>query len=108
MPMTEQSYRTVIVTYACMHTATFRKPWPKVGDEVMCVRCRKSTTVFELAEEWRNKCDNCRFGRTLGSDAKLRTIQSAMGHATKFGHSVRVFYGNDLRETVTPPPDTLL
>jgi hypothetical protein len=106
--MTEQSFRTRLITYTCMHTATFRKPWPKVGDELICNRCRTGVTVFAVAEEWRNKCDQCRFGRTLGSDAKTRTIDSAMGHATRFGHTVKVYYGESLQETITPAPDTLL
>jgi len=105
--MTEQSGRTKVVTYACMHTAIFTKPWPKVHDEIICAKCRKPTWVFELASEYAVNCTNCRFGRTLGSDGKIRAGQSAMKHANARGHVVVMYFGDTKIETVSPLPDTL-
>lgn len=107
MGMTEQSGRTKVVTYACMHTAIFSKPWPKVYDQVICARCRKETWVFDLASEYAANCTGCRFGRTFGSDGKIRAGQSAMKHANARGHVVEMYFGDTKIETVTPLPDTL-
>lgn len=105
--MTEQAYQTMQVTYACMHTATFRKPWPKVGDELICNRCRKETFVFMIEPHWRNNCLDCRFGRSFGVDGKLTAGQSAAKHANARGHRVGLYLGESLAETIIPGPDTL-
>lgn len=107
MGMTEQSGRTKVVTYACMHTAIFTKPWPKVYDEIICAKCRKSTWVFALESEYAVSCQDCRYGRTFGSDGKLRAGQSAAKHANARAHSVGLYFGDDKIETVVPGPDTL-
>lgn len=107
MTKQELNGRTKVVTYACLHTAIFTKPWPHVGDELICAKCRKSTTVFELAAEWAVACTSCRFGRTFGSDGKIRADQSASKHADARAHVVDLYFGNVKIETVTPLPDTL-
>lgn len=107
MGMTEQRGRTKLVTYACMHTATFAKPWPNVYDEVICVRCRETTYVFALEPEWSVSCKSCRYGRTFGCDGKLRAGQSAAKHANARAHTVEMYFGDDKIETVVPGPDTL-
>jgi hypothetical protein len=99
--------QTRVVTYECLHTAIFAKPWPHVGDELMCARCRAETRVFELAPEYAVSCGSCRFGRTFGVDGKIRAGQSAAKHANARGHVVRMYFGDTKIETVVPGPDTL-
>ena len=98
---------TRVVTFACLHSAIFEKPWPNVGDELICARCRATTTVFQLAPEYAVTCSNCRFGRTFGADGKIRAGQSAAKHANARGHVVHMYFGDDKIESVLPGPDTL-
>lgn len=98
---------TRVVTYECLHTAIFEKPWPSVGDEIICARCRASTRVWQLASEYAVVCRSCRFGRTFGADGKIRAGQSAAKHANARAHSVDMYFGESKIETVVPGPDTL-
>lgn len=99
--------QTRVVTFECLHTAIFEKPWPHVGDELICARCRTGTRVFELAPEYAVTCTSCRYGRTFGVDGKIRAGQSAMKHANARGHVVHMYFGDTKIETVSPLPDTL-
>lgn len=98
---------TRVVTYECLHTAIFEKPWPNVGDEIICARCRVGTRVWRLAPEYAVTCTKCRFGRTFGADGKIRAGQSAAKHANARGHLVDMYYGETKIESVCPGPDTL-
>ena len=98
---------TRVVTYECLHTAIFEKPWPSVGDEIICARCRAGTRVWQLAPEYAVTCRSCRFGRTFGADGKIRAGQSAAKHANARAHSVDLYFGESKIETVLPGPDTL-
>lgn len=98
---------TRVVTYECLHTAIFEKPWPSVGDEIICARCRAGTRVWQLAPEYAVTCVSCRFGRTFGADGKIRAGQSAAKHANARAHSVDLYFGERKIETVLPGPDTL-
>lgn len=98
---------TRVVTYECLHSAIFEKPWPSVGDEIICARCRESTRVFQLAPEYAVTCGTCRFGRTFGADGKIRAGQSAAKHATARGHAVQLYFGDRKIETILPDLDTL-
>lgn len=98
---------TRVVTYECLHTAIFEKPWPSVGDEIICARCRAGTRVWQLAPEYAVVCRSCRFGRTFGADGKIRAGQSAAKHANARGHVLDLYFGERKIESVLPGPDTL-
>lgn len=98
---------TRAVMYECLHTAIFEKPWPSVGDEIVCARCRAETRVFKLAPEYAVTCRSCRFGRTFGADRKIRAGQSAAKHANARAHVLDMYFGDTMIETVLPGPDTL-
>lgn len=98
---------TKVVTFECLHTAIFQKPWPHVGDEIMCARCRAATRVFELAPEYAVTCTSCRYGRTFGADGKIRAGQSAAKHANARTHVVHMYFGDRKIESILPGPDTL-
>lgn len=97
--------RTVL--YSCQHSQIFTKPWPRIGEHVVCVRCADAVTVLSVDSEYRIKCRNCRFGRRFGVAGELTAKRSAGNHARTRAHTVDTFKGERLIITVQPQVETI-
>jgi len=86
------------VLLECFHTVSFTPP-ARVGDQVYCRRCGKSTRVMKGGEAWSVRCTGCTFGRSYGTDEGLAR-RSAARHANARHHPVLVKEGKAWRATV--------
>lgn len=93
------SKTTHVVTLSCKHSVIFEKPVPKLGEEIICNRCRKGVTVTQTLAEYHLKCLDCSFRSKHGA-AKIGSEMSAGKHRTnKPGHRVQQWDGETLIRT---------
>jgi hypothetical protein len=96
--MGEHNSRTLI-TYECGHSQLYGSPAPKLGEMVLCLRCRKYRKVITAPNEWRIKCRGCIYSRPFGQ-AQLNAEIAAAKHRMKNpAHIVDIWNGNVIRKS---------
>jgi len=85
-----------LVTFDCLHTVYFKKPAPKIGDELWCLKCQKYVHVIEAPDEWKIRCMNCMYSRKFGAAKTNAEISAGKHRRNRPGHKVKIFNGNKL------------
>lgn len=96
--VTEQRERQPLrgqVNLLCGHTMFYSQPVPRVGDDVLCNRCRVASSVISVEDEIRVRCTDCRYSRGFGQ-AELTADTYASKHAVMRGHVVHIVKGSTL------------
>lgn len=101
----QQAYR-VLVRYSCKHEKYFRMPYPKIGDELTCLRCWDANPhdhsaawvhVYDYVPEYRWYCQTCKHARYNGSNGFAQMGQEALMHHTKFlDHIIYEYHGDKI------------
>lgn len=99
------------VVLSCLHTATYIKPAPKIGDYAYCFKCDGYKRAAVRPNAYRLECLDCSKLRQSDYGGRTHAAEIAADkHARKYrGHRVRVFNGSEfVREAMHVPEDTLL
>lgn len=94
------------VTLSCGHSTLWGAPWPKFGETVYCRRCVDYRRVRSVIDEYRVRCGQCPLSRAYGQDLE-GAQRVASRHVMKFSHTVTVWEGNRVVETIAPQGDSL-
>ncbi len=84
------------ITFDCGHKWHFSSPWPKLGDTLWCMSCRRERRVISAPDEWKIRCTNCTYNRGFGA-AKINSEIAIGKHRRNHpGHIVKQFNGREL------------
>jgi hypothetical protein len=74
-------------------------PNRRIGELVYCTTHKKAVTIVSNLPEYHVRCRICKYSRKWGQ-AKLTALTKASSHAVRLRHTVDVYHGNKLEETV--------
>jgi len=93
----QQPITTVIME--CNHSLGFRESPPAVGERIFCFKCNVPRAITSKMPQWRYKCIVCHTARYFGG-AELSAMTFASKHSITNHHTVNVYRGTELIETV--------
>lgn len=92
--------RTVVVTFDCRHTRDFKFMYvPEPNTMLWCLKCHAMAFVTGWKDEYRVKCDGCRFSRRSGQARLTADRIAGRHHRLNPQHEVSVWYGTEVQHT---------
>jgi len=102
MTRKQERERTVVVTFDCRHTRDFKFMYvPQTGEMIWCLKCHAMAFVTGWKDEYRVKCDKCRFSRRSGQAVLTAERMAGRHHRLNPQHEVTVWYGTNVHHTWT-------
>lgn len=97
--MGEHTEQRKKIQLSCGHQPYYHLPYPKVGELLTCMDCRRNARVIHAPNEFRISCNNCIFSRRFGN-AKVNAEIAASKHRRKYpSHVVGMYTGARLVRT---------
>jgi transcription elongation factor Elf1 len=93
--------RFVVVEFACRHRREFsvKSNVPPLGEHMICLRCRRETTVIKHLEEYRVRCSDCLYSRPFGANRLQAEIAASKHHNRYPYHEVTMWKGTHKAHT---------
>lgn len=92
----------VCVLFSCKHERYYHRPFPEIGEETTCYRCRSVVTIQGYVQEYNWYCTECRRARYFNTD-KLNMELAATRHQLAYpGHPVQLRRGGEPYKTYEP------